>query len=924
VGRADELAVLRAAVEAARSGDGSTHVLVGEAGVGKSRLTAELTAFAAGAGLLVLRGRAVDNPHPTVFRPLTEALYALMRDGDLPGADELDGFGPSLRQLLPGRADQVEAPLIAVAEGTLRLLRVLGRGRGCLLVLEDLHWADPETLALLEYLADHCAGERLACVATVRDEQPCQALELAAALDARGVARRVLVRRLPDSVVHEMIQACLGSGAVPPEVNSFVAARADGVPFFVEELLAGLVDTGALIPQNGGWRAVNRLVPVVPLTVRASIRQRFDADPATHDVLAAAAVLGRRFDWALLPGITGKPEPEVLAALRAGIAGQLVDTDDDQFRFRHALTRDAVLGTLLPPERARLARAAVGELQAENPELDGDRCELAASLFEACDDKPAAARMLVTAADRALRRGALGSAEALLTRAGQLGADVGVRLLQVLALGGQSARVFELGGTLSRRSPTQRTEIKLALARAAIAAGRWALAGEYLRDLDERATVLAAQVAMGEGREADAVGLAEAALAQAERLDLPETACEALEILGRVVRAGDIAAAEACFERALAIAEREGLAHWRLRALHELGTIDLLDNGRVDRLAAAREAAVSTGALATLAVIDLHIGDLLTVKGTHDEEAIAAATRSVELSRRLGLATLPAALGHLAACEATMGRGDVAEALLLEMRQLGPGHPDALVAVPLVRALQALAQADDLIAREQFDLVADVVATHPTAPFPQRGIWALLCTMQGAHGEEARETVRNSGALGIRVVRAILGCADAVAAGQSGDARAVEVFAEADRELAEFHQPYLLRNLVRRLVAEAALKDGWGTPVEWLNEILAWFEDNGRDRLAARCRMLLKQAGVAVPRRAGRSTTPAGLRELGVTAREMEVLDLVAEGLSNAEIGQRLYISPRTVEKHVEKLLARTGTRTRGQLAVHAERLKMG
>jgi DNA-binding NarL/FixJ family response regulator len=69
---------------------------------------------------------------------------------------------------------------------------------------------------------------------------------------------------------------------------------------------------------------------------------------------------------------------------------------------------------------------------------------------------------------------------------------------------------------------------------------------------------------------------------------------------------------------------------------------------------------------------------------------------------------------------------------------------------------------------------------------------------------------------------------------------------------------------------------------------------------------------------------PDGLRALGVTARELEVLDLVAEGLSNAEIGERLYISPRTVEKHVEKLLSRTGSRTRGQLAVKAERLRMG
>lgn len=925
VGRADEVAALREAVDAVRRGMGSTHFLVGEAGVGKSRLAADVAGHADEQGLLVLRGRAVDGPHPVTFRPFTEALLAAMRDGSLPNETELDGFGPALGRLLPGRTDPAtDVSLIAVAEGVLRLLRLLGRARGCLLVLEDLHWTDPETLAVLEYLADHCAGERLAVVATVRAELPCQALELASALDARRSARRIHVGRLLDDDVYRMVRACLGTEELPAEVDTFVGGRADGVPFFVEELLAGLVNSGALVRDGTTWHAVSRLVPAVPLTVTASIQRRL-AEPGLPAVLAAAAVLGRRFDWSLLAEITGKPEAEVLQALRASIDGQLLDTDDDGFRFRHALTRDAVLDSLLPPERARLAGSAAEALHAKHPELEGDRCELAASLHEAAGDDHRAAELLIAAADRASRRGALASAEALLVRARELGGAADAALLHVLALGGQTARVFELGESMLRLSTQDNLVVRLAMARAAVSAGLWKQAAEHVehaRGLGDSAatTVLAAQVAMGQGRETDAAALAETALADTEA---PEVECEALEILGRVVRAGDLGAAEERFERARAVAERAGLAVWRMRALHELGTIDLLDNGRADRLEAARAAAAETGALATLAVIDLHLGDLYSLIG-RDEEGSAALTRCVALSRQLGLATLPVALCHLAGNHVRLGRRAESEGLLAEAAGIAPDDPDVLAGIPITRGMSAMLQADLDGAREQLDLAAAQAEIHPI-PFPMRGLWALLRTVQGLDGAAARETVRTSGALGVRAALVGLRYAEAVAHGQEGRAQDAErLFAEADRIMAGYASMDEFHYLNRLPAAQAALRDGWGAGVDWMRECLTWCEDNGREQLAAYCRKLLKDAGVPVRRRRDATGIPAELRELGVTQREMEVLALVAEGLSNAEIGERLFISSRTVEKHVEKLLTRTGTRTRGQLAVKAERLRLG
>lgn len=123
------------------------------------------------------------------------------------------------------------------------------------------------------------------------------------------------------------------------------------------------------------------------------------------------------------------------------------------------------------------------------------------------------------------------------------------------------------------------------------------------------------------------------------------------------------------------------------------------------------------------------------------------------------------------------------------------------------------------------------------------------------------------------------------------------------------------RHYARRLVAEAAMVDGWGEAVVWLRKAEAFFEERGDAFVAAACRALLRKAGAPVPRRRpGGTEVPEALRSLGVTAREVEVLVLVGHGLSNAEIAERLYISPRTAEKHVEHLMAKTGASHRRAL----------
>ena len=122
----------------------------------------------------------------------------------------------------------------------------------------------------------------------------------------------------------------------------------------------------------------------------------------------------------------------------------------------------------------------------------------------------------------------------------------------------------------------------------------------------------------------------------------------------------------------------------------------------------------------------------------------------------------------------------------------------------------------------------------------------------------------------------------------------------------------------RRLVAEAAIRDGWGEPASWLREAEAFFDQNGYHAVSSACRSLLRKCGAPTTSGRAHRGVPEPFRGQGVTEREMEVLAILADGLSNKDIGARLYLSPKTVEKHVASLMDKLEVRTRAQLATIA------
>jgi class 3 adenylate cyclase/DNA-binding CsgD family transcriptional regulator len=949
IGRGDEVAALDAALAAGAEGRGSAVLLLGEAGVGKSRLTREAAGRADQRGWVVLSGRAVPSASPVAFRPLAEALLSALRATGLPDDPELAPFRAALGRLVPqwregGSADAAES-IVVVAEGVLRLLRCLSEGAGCLLLLEDLHWADPETLAIVEYLADNLPYEPVVCVATVRTEETSPAMTMARSLRARRAGRVLELGRLGPSDIDRMAEACLGSGGVPEAAVDALLGWADGIPFFVEELLAAWVSGGTLVPGPGGWAVAKPIEAAVPLTFADTVQGRLvSLGAAAQTVLAAAAVVGRRFDWTLLAPITGQPEPAVLDVLGQAVAAQLVapDPDGSGFKFRHALTRDAIADTLLPPMRQALSRSARRAVEDAHPGLPGEWCELAADLALAAGDTGDAADLLLEAGRRAMDQGALGSAEAVLRRArGLVGVGSAVTnelddaLCDTLALAGQADAAAAVGASLLDRlrieaAPAEfRARVHLRLARAAVAAAQWERADAHLAataelspprtepEVDAHVAALSAHVAIGRGEHERAYALAESAVAEAQAAGLPAQVCEALEVLGRCLRRSDLAAAEAVFERARSVAAAHDLTLWSVRAAAELGLIDHLAGKPIDRLDEAARLARAAGALGTVASLDLQSGFWYYDRHRLDE-ALEAMRRCADATDRFRLDELGAvAAGGRALVHAFRGDRRSTEEALEDADRLSGRSPVILEMAAVTRGMEALREDDLAGGLSHFDQAREAGRSYGGLPAPHYGWRALLRTFAESDGAAARADVLASTAGPRPVNHAYLAYAEAIEAGRAGEAdRAAALVASADPQLAplpNFHHQ------ARRLVAEAAIEDGWGDPVTWLRDALSFFEAENMETLARTCRSLLARAGDPTVRR---HKPPEGLSKdlvaLGVTRRELDVLQLLADGRPTREIAERLYLSPKTVERHISNLATKVGVAGRAQLVAFA------
>ena len=832
-----------------------------------------------------------------------------------------------------------------LGEALVRLLSGLGSGNGCVVILEDLHWADAETLAVVDYVIDASRDEQVLVVCTSRPTGA--ATDVLLRLRRRDATALIGVEPLGLGHVEDLVTACLSTDDPPDTLLTLIKSHSEGNPFLVEELLAGLVASDALRYEDGRWVTSLDLTPAVPFSFGDSIRQRLSTlDPTARRVLGAAAVLGRRFDWELLPGVAEVDGRAVLDGLRRGVDEQLIEVEGSGFKFRHALTREAVLGELLPPERRDFSSRGWPAVERANPGLPGPSCELAAELAEAAGEFTQAAARLVESASRALASGALTSAEATARKAIRLAAgdadvtdDAEDVLVQTLALAGKPEQAMTIGTALVDRlgeeSPDRRAGLLIVLARAAIAGRRprrraemadRALELVHAETVDEslaaRVEAVAAHVALAEARVGGSRGARHSAIALAAATGQPAVECEALEVVGRIVRTRNLDEGSIWFRRSAALAEQHGLTSWLIRARAELAAADWT-NGRTGPLREIRDFAARHGALITVADMDLGIADF-GLSAFHRARALEAAQRCVDASRRYGLAALPVAELWLAGAHALAGNEAEMEAAAARALEKDPDDPRILGDLwGRVRATLAIVRDDRKLLRTALDAQMDFARVAPitTSIYPNRYLWALVHVIDDDDlGAAAREEIVAAPSLrvwpGFAAGVAML---DAVAEGRAGSADAAEHFASASGQLRSSSIAEGTIHFHHVLAAEAALRDGWGEPATWLRSSEAFYVDQGYDVLARLCRSLMTRSGAPVPRRGrGESVVPSALRALGVTSREMDVLNHIAEGLSNREIADRLFLSPKTVERHLTSLFDRTGIRNRGDLGAFA------
>jgi DNA-binding CsgD family transcriptional regulator/DNA-binding transcriptional ArsR family regulator len=941
VAREAELGVLERAAAGCCDGRGFALVVAGEAGVGKSRLLAEASSRARGAGMVVLRGRAAAGAGQGPFRAVAEALAGGLRERAV-SEESLRSFAPALAHMLPGwfeRTSDRAPELVFLAEGVLRLLRLLAGARGVLVGLEDLQWADAESLALVEYLAENVATERLLLVATVRDDEPSAPLVSLRQLARRGSMRWLELRRLDEDEVLSLAGARLG-GAVPDSVSQYLQMRAEGLPLFVEELLGGLIAGGRLRRRGEEWVADEWVGVRLPLSFVASVEERLAAlSEPTRVVLAAAAVLGRSFDAALLSACTGLSDGEVSAALRASVDAHLVEPDRelgmDRMRFRHALVRDAVLERTPPPERRALAGAALAAVEAAHPRLPGGWCGLAVEVAQLAGRDDRAVALLRVASGRARDDGALGAAVEALERAVMLADESAVRVVQLellesLVAAGRFAGARELGERLcsSLGGRAEMARVHLALAQTALIRLDWDEAERRLDEarpyarstVGERLELLRASIALGRFRFTEAERIAYSVAVRAAARGDDATACEAWLLAGEGAAAADVQRAEAMFSGALALAETRRLVTLRVRALAALGGLDVLRVGSSDRVALAREAALEAG-MAALAAASTHDLAMLSLLRFELEDARTWARNTVVLGRRYRLGwVLAAGLIKEAWAAALSGNPREAERLLVEAEPIVAGNPRGCALISgHVRAALALGAENLGAAWTAVEEAAELWWRQRLEPRPYLGLWVLLAALTDPSGfEPVRERLEQRRVLWQPTIAGLCLAAQAalIVAVDEDLARADELLARGERLLEP--TPWF-RAVVYRHVGERLLAAGSPTGERLLRAAIVFFAGAGSQPPAEAARAVLRAAGRPVPRRGrGQATVPAQLATAGVSSREMDVLQLVAEGLTNREIATRLYLSPRTVEKHVERLLAKTGSPNRVALAARA------
>ena len=915
VGRDLDLAVAREQLTRSARGIPASLLVRGEAGMGKSRLVAELADAAGGLGHPVVLGRADDLDHGIPFAAFRDLLARLEPTG--PGADEADG----LRAAIEGHRAEVDAEhLTEVFAAATRLLRALADGGPLVLVLEDVHVADGESLALAALLI-RLAGLPVLTVVTLRPgggaaelEQLCERM----AFEGRGsvVDLEPLDRADTRALAASVIGAELDDG-----LTDAVVGASRGNPFFAGEVAQALVDGGAVAVADGRARLVPG-APAAQLPRSTVLLRRLVLGTAADLELAKVMAVFGRFSLhhlGLAGRLTGLSADGVAESFdRLVASGLLAHAAGGGYEFTHSILRDRLYDDIGPAERRRIHAAIAADLAVER---GGGRVldvlELATHVAASAEPGDAAAAEVLLEAGRTV-----GASAPLVS------ADYHRRALELLpvdtprraeAQAGR-ARALHLGAR-----PREAAAVGLeALASLPAGPARGAIAALVVNDLylDGRAGdalgVIDAELALGgdscpllamrtnlalqSGRYAEAAETFGDAVAALDGADV--TPAAELMALAHVVQyanhVGEVRLAAELMQRVEALAE--GASSTVGLAAHELVAFADWRPGLVARieehLRVASALRPEGAALSIGGSSESARARVLWMRGRWDEALDLIGSAGFALDQRGTVTT--AQLLACTACEIFVDRGDLdaaaATAARFETPILALARNAALARARIHHAVGEPAAALALLDDERADASA-----------PRGSVWklaeivvlALEIHLAANRAEEARAALAELETLATRT--GWLECqvpALRARALVDGDVDAARTY----RDVAETESWEVER--AHALLVLGELDD---EPVRNLAEAYRAFDSFGAAPWRRRAAAGLRARGLTVPRRAARAASE-------LTETEVQLVRLVRDGLSNRQIAAAMNYSRKTIEVYLSRVYAKTGCASRLEL----------
>ena len=985
VGRDGEVAALAAWLEDAAASRGGTTLLAGVGGVGKTRLVGEVAEHAARQGWTVTIGRAYPVETGVPYAVFADALTAVLR-GLTPAALAVmaRGDAATLANICPAFSTGTHTPTSREGGDVksrlhwsfAQFLGQLAAQKPILLVLENLQWADSSSLELLHFVARHSGSERVALLCTYNETELDANPTLRAteqSLLSLGAARLMRLEPLAADALQELVRESFHADAASARaLAGRLYSWTRGNPFFVEEVLKALVESGALHEQNGSWLGWEAEMPGMPRSIRDAVTSRVNRlGPAARTVANLAAVIGTRTSHDALVAVSGLTESDVLTALdelRAqSVLAESVQSDGDiTYEFAHPLVRDVLYGEL-GTARGRLLHATVAEalesLYGADAAAHADELAYHFSRAEARGLAGKAVRYLAAAGRDALARYAnreaanyLNAALEQLDRAGSLDASVvdPDSLVEDLAQARQRLGDYDAANALWTRARTAAeragdtvrvaaierrlglgafwsTRYDEALAHFDVALAAAERAGHD--DLLSRVRIAKAITLQALGNADDARTEIDAALAVAERLG-------DAGVLARVHRSslllhvfiGPTERAHADGMRAIELAEAAGergvawSAHW---AMAMVGGLSGSSGAMARHLAESERLADELGSpvlrcwTAEIAV-ELH-------SGTGDWDAgLALAERTIPMARALRQRVLlPRLLVWAAMIHLHRGNAAKAKEYLDEAWKLSAGDERVMrvanvhSAVPVHAGFVAyhVAMGDY---RRAIEIGDAGLALVDRTGYLAWGIHRLLpMTIEAALWLGDRDTARRYEA---RLRKDSL---------QLGHKLGIAWADTCDGLIAMLDRDYEKAAPLLRKSAEALEAIPWLLDAARVRRKLAWvlaklgdLEGATRELRRAHDAFLRMRAEVEL------SITRDVIRELGLrppaktplagvgtlTGREVDVARLVAARKSNKEIAATLGISPRTVSTHLSSIFVKLGVASRGELADVARR----